>query len=117
MGLDAAYALTRRRGAPAFVIRLLGTSSNPETGERWDSTQSTRYRWVAQEPTRYHRLYRANATQQDIGETTFIFWAKDVNFSTLCQEDRIEQNNKRYEVVTCVQEETAIVVTCREMVR
>lgn len=118
MATDGAYALTRRRGTTASVTRVTAATANAETGAITQTEVTTTHRWVAKEPTRYGRLYRANATQQDIGDTTFIFWLTDVaaNFSKLTQEDYITQGDIRYEVVTSTVEETALVVTCREMV-
>jgi hypothetical protein len=117
MGIDAAYALTRRRGLPAVVSRVTNSTANAETGAITDTVTSTTVRRVVKEPTRYGRLYRANATQQDIGETTFIFWLEDISFTKLDQEDYITQDGIRYDVVTSAVEETALVVTAREMVR
>lgn len=117
MGIDAAYALTRRRGRTAEVHRVTDSTSDPETGDVTDTVDVTTVRWVAKEPTRYGRLYRANATQQDVGETTFIFWLEDISFTKLDQEDWIIQDDIRYDVVTSTVEETALVITAREMVR
>lgn len=116
MRTDGAYALTRRRGVTGTVTRLGTSSANPETGAITDTTTTNTFRWVVKQPTQYHRLYRAQATQQDVGETTFIFWLKDVEayFSRLRQEDFITFEGTRYNVVTSVVEETALVVTARE---
>lgn len=116
MTTDGAYALTRRHGTTATVTRLATSTANPETGENTDTVTNNTFRRVVKQPTQYHRIYRAQATQQDVGETTFIFWLKDVQsyFTRLRQEDYITFGGKRYNVVTSVVEETALVVTARE---
>lgn len=116
MAVDGAYALTRRRGKQATVSRLTSTSANSESGAQTNVYTTTTVRWVAKQPTQYHRLIRAEAVQQRVGETTFFFWLKDVEavFTTLRQEDYITYEGHRYEVVSAVVEDTALVVTGRE---
>lgn len=116
MGVDGGYALTRRRGRPGVVSRVTATVADPETGEKTETVVSATYRWVVKQPTQYHRLIRAEAVQQRIGDTTFIFWIKDVeaDFTTIRQEDWITFDGRRYEVVSSVIEDTAFVVTAKE---
>lgn len=113
---DGAYALTRRRGTTATVTRLGTSTANPETGVITDTVTTNTFRRVVKQPTQYHRIYRAQAAQQDIGETSFIFWLPDIAayFTRLRQEDYITMGGVRYNVVTSVVEETALFVTARE---
>lgn len=114
MGVDAAYALTRRRGKPGVITQVLDSSSNPETGLQTDTVKETSVRWMVKEPTSYTRIYRAQATQQDIGDTTFIIWVRDVPMRKLRQEDFITFEDTRFEIVSSVVEETSFVITARE---
>lgn len=116
MPVDGAYALTRRRGVAATVTRLLTTLANPETGDIADTVQTLNFRRVVKQPTAYHRIFRAQATRQDFGETSFIFWLKDVAsyFTRLSQDDYITMNGVRYDVIATTVEETALVVMARE---
>jgi len=115
---DASYALTRRRGKQAVVSRLTGHSANPETGEQITTTEDTTVRWVFQGPTQWSRLYRAEATQTRVGDTTFIFHLPDVEatFTELTQEDYITYESVRYEVISSDVEDNALVVTARKFV-
>lgn len=113
MTIDGAYALTRRRGKQATVTRLKLNRAVPETGVRHDLEEETVVRWVAKQPTNYTRLFRAEATQQRVGETMFIFWLPDVerSFTKLRQEDFITYDGARYNVVSSTIEDTAFLVT------
>lgn len=116
MTIDGAYALTRRRGRLATVTRLTMNRAVPETGVRSDITEETIVRWAVKQPTAYHRLFRAEATQQRVGDTTFIFWLPDVqaSFTKLRQEDYITQDGVRYNVVSSTIEDNAFLVMVSE---
>ena len=113
---DAAYAITRRRGITATITRLTGHTADPETGDKTPTTVTTTVRWMFKQPTQYSRLFRAEATQQRVGDTTFVMWLPDVEtaFTSLRQEDYITYESKRYEVISSAIEDTAFVVTARE---
>src|SRR3972149_4016122 len=113
---DAAYSATRRRGRRATVVRLLSTTANPETGERDMQTELHNIRLVVKEQTSYGRVIKAKACQQDIGNTTFIFWTRDVTFNRLDSEDYIVYDGVKHQVVNSVVEETSLVVTAIEVV-
>lgn len=119
MPQDPIYALTRRKGQTATVTRQTGNSFDATTGENTLTTSVTTCRWVAKEPTQYSRLVRATATQQRIGETTFIFWMRDIQneFTELDPEDYITYDNVRYDVVSSERFETGLVVTATELRR
>lgn len=111
---DAAYALTRRRGKTGTITRITGTASDPETGAKTPTESVTTIRWMFKQPTAYSRLLRADATQQRIGETTFIIWLKDVTFTRVSQSDYITYEGIRYEVLTSTIEDTGLVITANE---
>lgn len=113
---DGAYALTRRRGKTATVTRLTDHSADPETGDKTPTTADTTVRWMFKQPTQSFRLYRADQTQTDIGDTTFIMWLRDVkaDFTKLTPEDSITYEGVTYKVVTSVVEDEGLVVTARE---
>jgi hypothetical protein len=67
------------------------------------------------EPVQYTRLIRAQATQQDIGQTQITVWTKDVSFTKVSQEDHITHNGIRYEVVGYTIEGTSFVITANEI--
>ena len=119
MAADAAYAQTRREGEPGVITQILDSSANPETGEQTDSTCVTKVRWMVKEPTKYVRLYRAQAVKQDIGETTFVLWKKDRDLRNLTfpfpadQECFIDFDGERYEVVSSWVERTSWLITAR----
>lgn len=119
MGVDAAYALTRRKGKPGVITQVLDSSANPETGQQIDTVKETSVRWMVKEPTSYTRIFRAQATQQDVGNTTFIMWSNDVpDITRLKQEAYIVfDDGIRYEVISSVIEETSFVVTANEIVQ
>jgi hypothetical protein len=113
---DGAYNLTRRRGKTATVTRLTGHSSDPETGAQTPTTVTTTVRWMSKDPTQYSRLFRAQQTQTDIGDTTFTMWLPDVSatFTTLTQEDYITYDGVKYEVVSATIEGNGFLVTARK---
>lgn len=113
---DGAYNLTRRRGVSATITRLTGFTSNPQTGVKTPTTVGTTVRWVYKQPTQYSRIFRAEATQTRVGDTTFVMWLPDVSsvFTTLTQEDYVTYAGDRYEVVTSGVEDNAFVITARK---
>jgi hypothetical protein len=74
---------------------------------------------MVKEHTQYSRLLRAEATQQRVGQVTFVMWLKDVEsvFTELQAEDYITFGGKRYDVVTSTVEDTSFVVTATEYSR
>ena len=120
MAGDAAYAQTRRRGKKGTITQVVSTSANPQTGQQTEQVKNTVVRWMVKDPTSYSRLYRAEATQQDVGDTTFTMWTGDEavkDLTRLEQEDYITwADGRRYEVVSTVIEDTSLVVTAKEMV-
>ena len=112
---DIAYYETRRQGIRATIVRVPSATANPETGERVGSTQPINVRLVVKEQTSYQRLIKAQAAQQDIGSTTFIFWTRDIpGITRLDVEDYIIANGVKHQVVTSVVEGTSFVVTTNE---
>ena len=113
---DGAYNLTRRRGTTGTITRVTGHTADPETGAQTPTEVTTTIRWMFKQPTNYIRLYRAEATQQRVGDVTFIIWLPDVEatFTELRQEDYITFNSKRYEVVSSSVEDNAFVITAKE---
>jgi hypothetical protein len=67
-------------------------------------------------PIQYSRLFRAQATQQRVGDTEFIIWFPDIEavFTELQAEDQIVHGGRTYEVVSSAVEDTALVVMARE---
>ena len=112
---DVAYSLTRRKGRRVTVVQVNGITANPETGERTMDTTVTNVRLVVKEPTSYGRLIKAQCAQQDSGETTFIFWSRDVDFTRLDVEDYIICNMVKHQVVTSSLEDTTLIVTAKEV--
>lgn len=113
---DGAYAITRRAGRSGTVQRLTGTTANPETGERTDTFTDTTVRFMYKGATSYTRLYRAERTQQRVGDTTFVIYLPDVDsvFTELTTEDRIVYSGKTYEVMSSDTEDNGLIVTARE---
>lgn len=113
---DGVYALTRRRGLSGTARRLTDTTADPRTGVRSDTTVDTTVRYMVKQETTFSRLFRAQQTQQRVGEATFVIWIPDVDsvFTELTQEDRIIYQGKTYEVWSSSVEDTALVVTARE---
>ena len=118
MPQDPIYARTRR-GRSAVVTRQIGNTYNRTSGENLPITVDTTVRWVSKEPVKYSRLLRATATQQRIGDTTFVFWLRDIqtDFTELDTEDFITYENVRFDVVTSEQFDTGLVVTATELRR
>ena len=113
---DGGYAITRRRGSTGTITRLTGFSADPQTGEKTPTEVVTTVRWMFKQPTQYHRLFRAEATQTRVGDTTFIIWLPDVEdtFTTLSQEDYVTYGGERYDVVSSGVEDNAFVITARK---
>jgi len=80
----------------------------------------TAVRWMYKEITRYSRFVRATATKQDVGETTFVVWAKDevmVGITRLDPDDFITYDGIDYQVRTSrIEDKTAFVITADEIV-
>lgn len=111
---DAAYAMTRRRGELATITRVVGDPTfNPETGDITPNVSTTSVRWMVKETTKYSRIIRGQATQTDVGATTFIMWAPDVDpIVNLDSEDIITFGGKVYNVRSAMVEDgTSFVVT------
>lgn len=114
---DAAYALTRREGRTATIVQVPSVAADPETGAREQVSVVTNVRNVVKEPTAYSRILRAQATQQDVGTTTFIFWTRDIPAITRLEvEDYIIMGGVKHMVVTSAIERTSLVVTAKEIV-
>lgn len=114
---DTAYAVTRRSGQPAVVVRNTSTQADAETGERSMQTALTHVRLVVKEPTAYSRIIAAKEANRDVGRTTFIFWTNDIPFRVLNQEDYVVWNDgTKYQVVSTVVEATGLLVTAEEVV-
>ena len=118
MPQDPIYARTRR-GRSAVVTRQVGNTYNRTSGVNIPITIDTTVRWVAKEPIQYSRLLRATATQQRIGDTTFVFWFRDIEavFTELDTEDFIVYEDVRFDVVTSEKFDTGLVVTATELRR
>lgn len=116
MAADPTYATVIRRGKPGIIQRVPVSTADPKTGVRFDVPAPViRVRRMHKEPTTNARMYRAKATDQDIGDTTFIMTVRDVKRQLpelrLTQEAFIEWQGSRYEVVSDVVEDTSYVVT------
>lgn len=111
---DPVYSLTRRRGSTAIVLVVTGVATNPETGAKTPTKTDYTVRWAVMGPTQFSRLIRAQASQQEIGTTTFTMYSKDLSFSSLDQEAYITFGGRRYEVVSSELVDTAFIVTVRE---
>lgn len=117
MPQDPIYAGTRRTGKTATVTQLTGNAYDRPSGENTSTTIVTTVRWVAKEPTKYSRLLRGTATQQRVGETTFVFWLRDIKavFTSLDTEDFITYEGDRYDVVNSEIFKTGLVVTATQL--
>ena len=117
MPQDAIYAGTRRKGRSATVTRQTGNTYDRKSGVNAPTTVVTPVRWVIKEPTKYSRFLRASATQQRVGDTTFVFLLRDIKavFTSLDTEDFITFDSVRYNVVTSELFETGLVVTATEL--
>lgn len=115
---DSIYNITRRLGRTATLVRVLGVTTEAETGERVQSSQTLNIRNVVKTPTQYTRLFSAKACAQDIGLTTFLFWTRDLPAAALklVAEDYIIMDGIKYQVVTSVVEATGLNVTANEVV-
>jgi len=119
MPQDAIYAATRRNGKSTTVTQVTGNTYNRTSGVNTPTTVVTTVRWVTKEPTKYSRLIRATASQQRIGETTFVFLFKDIknDFTELDTEDFITFEGVRYDVVSSELFKTGLVVTANQINR
>ena len=112
---DTAYAITRRDGQRVTVSLQGTTTANPETLERTEARVVSNIRFVKVEPTKYTRIVRAKAVTQDVGETTLIFWRKDIAFDRVTPEDYAIVDGKRYNFVESTIEGTGLVATANEV--
>lgn len=114
---NAAYLLTRRYGRRTTLCVVSATTTNAETGARTVNETTLNLRRVIMEATKYSRLIRAKASDQDCGETSFIIWTNDVpGIERLDPESYLIRGDKRYSVITCGVEDDALVITAREIV-
>lgn len=111
---DTAYAITRRKGRRVTVSLQGESTANPETLERTESRVVRNIRYVHVEPTKYSRIVRAKAVSQDVGQTTLIFWLKDIAFDRVTPEDYAIIDGKRYNFVESTIEETGLIATANE---
>lgn len=112
---DIAYFETRRKGRRTTIVQVGTVTADPETGVRVGGTTVTNVRLGLKEQTQYKRIVKAQACQQDIGMTTFIFWTRDIpTITKLKVEDYIIQDGVKHNVVDSVVEDTALVVTATE---
>lgn len=112
---DTAYAVTRRKGR-RVTVSLQGTSTaDPETLERSEARVVFNIRRVHVEPTKHARIVRAKAVSQDVGETTLIFWRKDITFDRVTSEDYAIIDGKRYNFIESTIEDTGLIATAREV--
>lgn len=112
---DIAYFETRRKGRRTTIVQVGEVTANPETGERVGATTVTNVRLGLKEQTQYSRIIKAQACQQNVGMTTFIFWTRDIpSITRLDVEDYIIRDGVKYNVVSSVVEDTALVVTATE---
>lgn len=112
---DMAYFETRRKGRRATIVQVGDVTANAETGARVGATTVTNVRLVVKEQTQYSRIIKAQACQQNVGMTTFIFWTRDIpTIVRLDVEDYIIMGGVKHNVVSSVVEENAFVVTATE---
>lgn len=113
---DAAYQLTRRQGRRAVLVKVTSVGVDYETGERTQNATPINVRRVVRQPINYSRLIKAQATQQDIGDTLFIFWSPDIpGFTRLEVEDYIIMDGVKFQVRGSALEGTAFVVFAKEI--
>jgi len=94
-------------------VRVLSASVDPATGERQLEAEVIPVRLAVKQPTAYSRIIAASAVQRDIGDTTFLFWNRDVPFTTLQTEDYIIAGAEKYQVVSTYADFTIIAITSR----
>lgn len=98
------YALTRRRGKSGTLTQVTEKTSVPETGVRTPTTFEHTIRFLFKTQTRNSRIYSARAVNQDVGETTFLIWHKDITLDAtktlIDSEDYITLDSKRYNILT-----------------
>lgn len=113
---ETAYRATRRKGVKVTVVAHVTTSVNGTTGQRTSQTTVHNVRQVVVEPTTYSRTVKAQAAQQNIGPTTFIFWTRDIPFRSLTQESYCAYDGKKFQVVSSTLEEDGLIITAKETV-
>lgn len=112
---DAGYIVTRKPGAKSVLVsRLAASATNPATGERTQSRSTIAVRNVVIEPTTYRRRAAAREAAEEIGETTLLFYTRDVPFRKLNPTDCVIEGERRLQVVTSTVEETVLRVTANE---
>lgn len=113
---DVAYQLTRRQGRRAVLVKVTSVDVDYETGERTQNATAINVRRVVRQPIEYSRLIRAQAVQQDIGDTAFIFYSPDVpGFTRLETEDYIVMDGTKFQVRVTSLEGTSLVVLAKEI--
>jgi len=113
MRTSPAYAITRRRGKLGTVKRLTGTTTDDDNLTRADVTTDTIVRFMYKSNTQYSRLLRATAAQQRVGDVSFIICLKDVTFTALQSEDKIEYQGQTFQVITSDILDDGLVITAR----
>lgn len=108
-----AYAITRKRGKPGTIRRLTGTTTDDDNLTRSDVTTDTSVRFMFKTNTQYSRLFRATATQQRVGDVTFIVCLKDITFDSVQAEDKIIYGGQTFEVVSSDLQDDGLIVTAR----
>jgi len=113
MRQSPAYAITRRRGKVGTIKRLTGTTTDDDNLTRSDVTTDTVVRNMYKGETRYSRLLRGEATQQRVGDVTFVVYLKDVDFTSVQTEDKVEYQGQTFEVVSSQIQDDGLVITAR----
>ena len=121
MPQDAIYAATRRRDGttPLTITKNTGSTYDKDTMTSTPTATTYSIRWFVQEPTTYSRLLRGTATQQRLGEVTFVFWKTDldrVGLTEVDAEDKItDPDGVVYDVVSSEKFKTGLLVTATEL--
>lgn len=117
---DATYSITRKKGRPGVVSVFVSQTANPETLKTEEVRQTVNVRWVVKEPTKYSRLVRAKAAQEDVGDTTFLFWLRDLpadlRSHVFGANDYVIYQDRRYDFVQSAIEENGLIATARAVV-
>ena len=108
-----AYAITRRRGKTGTIRRLTLSTTDDDNLTRSDGTTDTVIRRLYKGETRYNRLLRQTATQQRVGDVTFIVCLKDITFTSVQTEDRVIQDGVTYEVISSYIQDDGLVIEAR----
>lgn len=113
---DTAYNLTRKKGERVTIIQMVTPDTDPKTGLRTPDVDLTNVRLVVVEPTQYSSIMRAQATQQEVGLTTFLFYQPDISpIRKLTTEDYLIHGGEKYQVVTSRLEDTSLVITANKL--